>query len=121
MDGTAKSASWFLQANKSNGNTASIYQDIPIITSPGESYTFSVWLRRNGSGSRSARVVLWGLGGANESALTWASNIPGAWTQYVVTLNVVQAGHTTLRAEIYLDTGCCGLNHDIDASRVVKN
>jgi len=59
MDGTAKSASWFLQANKSNGNTASIYQDILIVSSPGESYTFSVWLRRAGSGPGAAG---WSLG-----------------------------------------------------------
>jgi len=101
------SGGFFLQANKTSGNTASIYQDIPIMTTPGESYQFSVYMKRNGSGNRYAHIAIWGLDANPESVATSQVNLTTTWTLLSVTLNIANAGHNKLRAEIYLDTGGC--------------
>ena len=121
-NGTSRSGAWFLEANKSNTSGASIFQDIPIVTTPGESYTFSIWLRKNGSGTRAARVVLWGIGGpsGNENTVYTIPNLSGTWVQYSVTRNITLNDHTSLKAEIYLDSGP-NLNYDFDGSKLVKN
>jgi putative cell wall-binding protein len=80
----------------------SVAQDVAVAPQPGESYTFSVWLRsdvKTGSGT----VRLWALGGTEESGSTSFTAGP-AWTLVSAPLDVVNSGHTGLRAEIYMGT-----------------
>jgi len=48
-------------------------------------------------------LALWGLGGTQESAST-SFTAGSTWTQVAVPLDITNAGHTTLRAQLYEST-----------------
>jgi hypothetical protein len=103
----------FLEMNTSTPG-GSVAQDVPVPPLPGQSYSFSVWLRAApGVNSVSGTVALWGLGGTPESGLTNFTVGP-AWMLVTAPLDVQSAGHTSLRAEIYMQT--TGANLDADGA-----
>ena len=96
----------------------SMAQDVAVTTSPGQSYTFSIWLRSHSSTPISGTVSLWGMGGTQEQGHTDFTVGP-QWTLVSAPLDVAQAGHTQLRAQIYETTA--GANLDLDGAQLVND
>ena len=82
--------------------SGSVYQDVPADLVPGQSYTFSVWLRSNAPSKENVCVVLWGLGG-HAQGQTCVSVGP-TWTLVAAPYVVSTPGLTQLRAQVYLLT-----------------
>jgi len=114
----SKTGAWFLEANTSTAG-ASICEDMNAVPLPGQSYTFSIWLRSPTSQVAQGNVVLWALGGAQEIQATSFTLATTSWVQVTAPLDVVNSGHTGLRAEIYMNT--TGRNYDFDGAEVYKN
>jgi hypothetical protein len=97
----------------------SVAQDVAISTSPGESYTYSVWLRSLAPGGApvSGSLALYGMGGTQEKGNT-DFTVGSQWTLVSVPLDVANSGHTQLRAEIYM--GSTGVNYDVDGAQLMK-
>ncbi len=103
----------FLEMNTSQAG-GSVAQDVTIAPQPGQSYSFSVWLRAApGVNSVSGSVALWGLGGTQENGST-SFTVGQEWTLVTAPLDVQNPGHTSLRAEIYMQT--TGANFDADGA-----
>jgi hypothetical protein len=115
----ARDGQTFLEMNTGTaGGGASLWQDIPISTTPGQSFTFTVWMRAPAGGPINACLVLWGLGGTQEggaSQQTCDANIRGTWKLLTAPLDTTTA-HTTLRAQIYMYSA--GPNYDVDGAQV---
>lgn len=81
-----------------------------------QSYSLSLWLRAPGSpGNVPVQLALWALGGNQEVAVTSVS-LDAEWTFVTVGLDVVEGGHTALRAELYINQA--GATVDMDGSRL---
>jgi len=106
----------FMEANTSKAG-GSLAQDVSITTKPGESYAFSVWVRSPTGARISGTVALWGLGGTQESGAT-DFTVGSEWTLITAPLDVAKAGHTKLRAEIYM--GNTKVNYDFDGASLVR-
>jgi hypothetical protein len=117
-DGAARSREghWFMEANTSVSR-GSLAQDVAITTSPGQSYAFSVWLRSPTGTQISGTVSLWGLGGTQEQGHT-DFTVGSDWTLVTAPLDVANAGHTLLRAEIYMSN--TGVNYDFDGASLAR-
>jgi hypothetical protein len=114
------SGNWYLQANKTSSATASIRQDMSVMTSVGESYTFFAWFRSGWPGiTVSGSKTLWALGGTTESANYNFTVGSTGWIQFSVHLDIFQPNHNLLRAEIYLNE--MNKNYDFDGTMVHKN
>jgi hypothetical protein len=118
----AQAGSWYLEMNNGTvpiSKSPSVYQDIPVTTSVGQKYTFWIWVRSPTAASYSGKLALWGrLGGTAEAASTpFTTAANSQWTLVSTTLTVNNPGHTSLRAEIYMQTVW---NLDVDAARVVR-
>jgi hypothetical protein len=92
-------------ANVARSNAAysggSFATDVARRTAVGEIYTGTIWLRAASSGDTwDGTLAMWGLGGVAEAATTQVS-VSDEWTPFTVQLPVTQAGHTTLRLELY--------------------
>ncbi len=116
-NGTAKSGAYFLQAN-SNPAGGSIYQDVAIAPAVDESHTFVIWLRCNSdctaTNPLNGSVVLWGLGNPNDGTATSFSLTERTfWMPVYASLDVDTAGHTSMRAQVYINTA--QRNLDLDA------
>src|SRR5262249_6321496 len=99
----AHDGSGFLEMNSSLPN-GSVAQDVNVSAQPGQSYSFSVWLRAApGTGPVSGTLALWGLGGVQESGST-DFTVGQNWTLVTAPLDIRNSGHTALRAEIYMGT-----------------
>ena len=117
----AKDGHWFMEMNNGSvpvSSGPSLYQDVLVAPVPGRSYTFSVWVRSAVSAPYTGRLVLWGLGGTSENAVTNFTAVFGKWTQVFVTLSPGLSGHTRLRAEIYFDTAAQNL--DVDGAVLLR-
>ena len=107
--------SGFLEMNTSQPG-GSVAQDVTISTQPGQSFSFSVWLRAApGQNPVSGSVALWGLGGTQENGST-NFTVGQAWTLVTAAVDVQNSGHTSLRAEIYMTT--TGANFDACGAHV---
>jgi hypothetical protein len=100
--GTAEQGSWYGASNTSTGG-GSIYQDAAVTTSPGQSYTFSIWIRSSTSTTVTGTIAIYGLGGTLEDAGTNFS-VGAGWALVSVPLDVTKAGHSTIRAQVYENT-----------------
>jgi len=94
----------------------SIGQEVAVAPKPGESYTFSVWLRSPTSNKVSGTVALWGAGGTSESTGT-SFTVGPQWTLVSAPLDVANSGHTKMVAEIYISS--TGRSLDIDGAQLV--
>jgi hypothetical protein len=116
--GDAKTGGYFLEANTATSG-GSICQDLNVVPLSGQSYAFSIWLRSPTSQVATGSVVLRALGGTQEAYFTGFTLASSSWVQVTAPLDVRYAGHTGLRAEIYMNT--TGRNYDFDGSLVYKN
>ncbi len=111
-------AAYYLEMNAGNaGSGASVWQDITARTAPGESYSFSAWMRSPSGASANVCLVLWGLGGRQESAADCTTLRSDTWTLLTAPLDTHLSAHDGLRAQIYMDT--TGVNYDVDATSLV--
>jgi len=115
--GYAHDGSGFFEMSTTQAG-GSVSQNVSESTQPGQSYSFSVWLRAapGAPAPISGTVALWGLGGTQESGST-NFTVGQAWTLVSAPLDVLNSGHNTLRTEIYLNTK--GQNLDIDGAELV--
>ena len=111
----AHDGSGFMETNTAVAG-GSMGQDVAVTTKVGESYAFSVWLRSRTSAPVSGTLCLWGMGGTLENGVKGFTVGP-QWTLVTAPLDVAQAGHTQLRAEVYIAT--TGTNLDVDGSQLV--
>ncbi len=112
----AREGAGYLEMNTSVAR-GSVGQNVAVSTTPGQSYTFSAWVRSRTSTPVSGTLTLWGLGGTQESGTTDFTVGP-TWTLVSAPLDVTKSGHTTLRAEIYLST--TGANFDVDGATLAS-
>jgi len=95
----------------------SVAQDTTRAPVTGTTYTFSAWLRAGSVGSSVAgSLTLWALG-ADETAVRTGFQVGHAWTQIEASLYVSDHGHSSLRAELYVDTP--GVALQVDATSLV--
>ncbi len=113
----AQQGAWYGASNTAAAG-GSIYQDVPVTTSPGQSYTFSIWIRSASKSRVSGAVVLWGIGGTEEHAQTTFTVGP-AWQLISVPLDITQPGHTVLRAQVY--EGTTGTTYYFDGGQLVND
>ncbi len=103
--------------------SASFGQDVAVNAAPGETYRLSIRMRKPGAcgtGKWRGTLTLWGLGGTNENSNTNIAVSPcTGWNLVQVTFTAHNAGHTTLRAEIYGATAP-GVNLDLDAAKLQR-
>jgi hypothetical protein len=92
-------------------NPRSFAQDVGVGPQPGQSYTYSVWVRSSSAARISGTLALWALGGSNENDATPFTAGP-TWTQVSAPLYPTQSGHTALRAQLYVAT--TGVNLYVD-------
>jgi len=114
--GRSHDGAGFMEMNTSVPG-GSVYQDVAVAPSPGQSYTFSVWLRSPNGTPVSGTLALWGMGGTNEQGATNFTVGP-QWTLVSAPLDVVNAGHTQLRAQIYISTA--GAQFDADGATFAR-
>ncbi|WP_116410401.1 carbohydrate binding domain-containing protein [Subtercola boreus] len=96
------SGSWFGAVNTGTPGR-SIAQQVPVATSAGGRYTFSIWVRAALPGSTySGRLALWGLGGSAPVVSTRDFMATSKWTRVSVTTDIPPSSVTTLKPEVYL-------------------
>jgi Carbohydrate binding domain len=112
---TAQSGAYYLAANVPVVGD-SIQQSVAIRQQVGQSYTGSIWLRSSSATvPYTGKLVLWGLGGTNESS-TVPFSVGSTWTQVSTTLNITKASHTQLRLQVYMGTK--GTDLQLDSAEV---
>jgi len=111
--GGAREGTWFLASNTSASSGGSIYQDVPVATSPGQTYSFSIWARvpPGQTPPYSIKLALFGIGGTKQEVDTNTTSIGANWQLVTVSLSPTVA-HTSLRAQIYLQTAATTINLD---------
>jgi hypothetical protein len=110
----AKDGASYAETNTSAPG-GSVGQD--ILTNPQVApYAYSVWIRSATGAALSGNLNLWALGGTSES-VSVPFTADGTWRLVTAPLTVRIAGHTSLRAEMYMNT--LGQNYDFDGAAVV--
>ena len=90
-----------------------------IAARPGQSHTFSLWLRSaSGDPRLRRRVALW-ASAARRSRRATVFTVGGAWQLVSATLSVATGGHSALRAEVYIDTP--GVDLFLDGAQLVND
>ncbi len=107
--GRQRSGKVYLESNTSKPG-GSVGQDMSGDPVKGKHYDFTVWARTSG-GTAVVQPTLWALGGTQESAST-SYTIGTTWTPIRVVLSPTRNGHTSLRAELYMNT--TGVNYRFD-------
>jgi len=103
---------YYLETNSGSSSSPSVYQDVGVVPTVGQSYEGSVLLRSPSSTPIIVALVLWGLGGsATEVGQTQITVSSSTWTRYYTDLDVANPGHTDLRLQLYL--GTAGTNLDV--------
>jgi len=121
---SAFDGSWYGEFNiQQTGVGASIYQDYSGVTiSPGQSWTFSAWVRSYDGQPLSGWVQMFGLGGTMETSQTnftaGATGVGYGWTHISAPLDVQNTGHNDIRVEIYLNQ--TGRNLDVDGTTLAS-
>jgi hypothetical protein len=97
----AQAGQYYLAANTSVSNSE-IHQTVNHTLTKGKTYSGSVWLRAASSTvPYTGKVVVWGLGGKTEAAVTPFS-VGHTWTQVTANLIPQVSGHRQLRIAVYL-------------------
>jgi hypothetical protein len=58
-------------------------------------------------------IHLWGLNPNDGSATNFSITATGSWNQYFASLDVDTAGHTGMRAQVYINTAQRDLDLDV--------
>ena len=104
-------------ASNTSTRGGSIYQDVPASSSPGQSYTFSIWVKSSTSIPVSGMLSLLALGGTADNDLT-DFTVGNTWTLVSAPLSITQSGHTDLRAQVYETT--TGTTYYFDGGTLVS-
>ena len=104
-----------LSTSRSGG---SLYQDVPVLLAPGESYTFSLWALADAASGESICVALWGIGESSQNGET-CTKIGRSWTRVAAPYDVTSGGLTMLRAQLYLLTA--GVRLDVTGASLVDD
>jgi hypothetical protein len=80
----------------------SVWQDAPVETVLGDTYTAELWVRA--PEGYSGTLALWALGGASSEGASAPFTADGTWKLVTVRLPIAVDGHTTLRFQIYSNT-----------------
>jgi len=97
----------------------SFYQDLNAGLVPGNSYTFSLWMRSQTGQPVSGRVVIWGIGGGGQENGTTVFTVGGAWTLVSATVSPTRGDETILRSQVYVDT--TGVPLQVDGAQLTNN
>jgi len=81
----------------------SLYQDVAADMAPGQSYTFSIWVRAASPEAEHVCLVLWGIGQKGQAGQTCAI-VGSAWTIVSAPYDVTAYGPDGLRAQVFLET-----------------
>jgi hypothetical protein len=109
----------YLETNSGSSSSPSVYQDVGVEPTVGQSYQSSVLLRSPSATPVIVDLVLWALGGsANEFGQTQIKVSSSTWTRYYIDIDVGDAGHSDLRLQVYLGTP--GANLDL-AGALLQN
>ena len=103
----------------SSRSGGSVYQDVPLIAVPGQSYTFSIWVRSAATTKANVCVVLWGIGSGIQVHGQTCALVSTTWTQLSAPLDVDTAGLADLRAQVYLHTS--NIKVDLTGSALVND
>jgi hypothetical protein len=116
-DGSAPGGGrYLLQFNGTVGQN--LFQDALVPPQAGETWRLRVQYRLPEPAAK-ATLVLWATGGpANEAAQVPLDLADGQWHEAEASLTVANAGHTALRAQVYLDAA--GANVDLDEFRLAR-
>jgi hypothetical protein len=109
--------SWFGASNTSKPGGV-FYQDVPAAAQPGQTYTFSIWLRTLNGKTATGRVAIFAEGGTLEHDQT-SFKIGRTWTLVSAPLDVYQPGHTALRVAVYEDT--TAVNYIFDGATLASD
>ncbi len=81
----------------------SLYQDVGADMAPGQSYTFSIWVRAASLEAEHVCLVLWGIGQKGQAGQTCAV-VGSAWTIVSAPYDDTAYGPDGLRAQVFLET-----------------
>jgi hypothetical protein len=114
--GGAEDGGSYLEAYTTNATPGhqSIVQTLAISISPGQTYTFSVWVRMPDGLAAQVSVDLWALGNQTDGGGTTVT-VAGSWTQVSYTLNT-QQWNTSLKVQIIMQT--VNRNYDFDGTQI---
>ncbi|OII27740.1 hypothetical protein [Frigoribacterium sp. MCBA15_019] len=96
----SQNGDYFLAMNTSVVGRA-ITQDVTRTTNVGEQATATAWVRSGSAASYSGEMVLWGLGGSQEVAIS-KFTVGTSWTKIQVKLPVRASAHSTIRLDVYM-------------------
>lgn len=96
----------------------SFFQDVSRASAPGDSYTWSIWIKSPSSQPISGSLVLWNLRpGGSEQVINQPFTVSSAtWQQVSGSGTVQQSGGSTLRAQVYLNTAW--RDYDFDTAQL---
>ena len=93
----------YLRANQGTaGSGASVYQDVALATTAGQSFTGSMWVRSD-SGEGTGTLALWGMGGGGNESRETKFTATSQWQQVHVPLDTT-TNHTALRLQVYMSS-----------------
>ncbi|RKR73244.1 carbohydrate binding domain-containing protein [Frondihabitans australicus] len=81
----------------------SVSQTVTASPQVGDTYTATAWVRSGTGATVTGRLAAWGLGGSAEVGVQ-RFTVGATWTKVTFALPIKNAGHTSLRLEIYDDT-----------------
>ena len=123
----AHSGDWGMEVNQpcpgcpsDYGEVYSFKHDVPGNFVVGETYTFSIWMKHNGSGWFNGTIAVWEAGGAwsdDAHSSPWQVHRDDGWIRLTQTATILRPGRDLLKLEVYLDTPYSNANFD-DASLV---
>jgi Peptidase family M23/Fibronectin type III domain/Carbohydrate binding domain len=113
----AREGGWYGAMNVASAG-GSVFQDVQVASQATESYTFSMWVRKESPGTVNGRLVLWGVGGAQNLNGAESFAVGTDWTLVSATYDV-RSSHSFLRAQMYIDTP--SENVLFDGAQVARN
>ena len=81
----------------------SVFQDVPAVLEPGQSYTFSIWAKAASPEPEHVCLVLWGVGRNTQSGQTCVV-LGTTWTLVAAPFDVTTAGLGMLRTQVFVET-----------------
>jgi surface antigen len=118
LDGVwPQQGSWFGASNTSAPGGV-FYQDVPAPAQPGQTYTFSIWLRTLNGKPGTGTAAIFAEGGTLEHDQT-RFKVGRTWTLVSVPLDVYQPGHTGLRVAVYENT--TGVSYLFDGATLASD
>ncbi|MFF1528566.1 M15 family metallopeptidase [Cellulomonas sp. NPDC058312] len=105
MSSGAHDGANYLRANTGTAAAgSSFFQDVPVATTAGQSFTGSIWVRSDSGTDGAGTLALWGLGGGGTETRSTNFTATPQWQQVQVPLDTA-VPHSSLRLQVYLHAG----------------